>query len=172
MKTQVNIDEKTKRKIIDLRSQHKKKIREIVEIIGKSSRDVTAVLKEYEIQEAQPTKDEKKHEVDKGTQNSHGDLLLNVKAYKLFDEGKSPLEVTAELNLPGRQVQQFYIEYLKLRKMHKLVTIYQELQDSIEYFLKLVRLGKKEGVTPEQIINLIQMADNIHRLKEKFQQLQ
>jgi hypothetical protein len=30
-----------------------------------------------------------------------------VKAYKLFDEGKSPLEVTAELNIPGPQAQRF-----------------------------------------------------------------
>jgi hypothetical protein len=36
MKTQVNIDEETRRKIIDLRSQHKKKIREIVSEVGKS----------------------------------------------------------------------------------------------------------------------------------------
>jgi hypothetical protein len=40
MKTQVNIDEETKRKIIDLRNLHKKKIREIVEVVGKSCRDV------------------------------------------------------------------------------------------------------------------------------------
>ena len=38
----MNIDEETKRKIIVLRKQHKKKIREIVEVVGKSSRDVTA----------------------------------------------------------------------------------------------------------------------------------
>ena len=47
MKTQLNIDEETKRKIIDLRSQHKKKIREIVEIVeivGKSSWDITTIL--------------------------------------------------------------------------------------------------------------------------------
>jgi hypothetical protein len=63
------IDEETKRKIIDLCNQHKKKkireivsevaqIVEIVEIVGKSSRDVTAVLKEYKVQQAQTTKDE------------------------------------------------------------------------------------------------------------------
>jgi hypothetical protein len=34
-------------------------------------------------------------------QNSHGDLLPNVKEYKLFNEGKNLLEVTAKLNLPG-----------------------------------------------------------------------
>ena len=168
----MNIDEETKRKITDLRIQHKKKIREIVEIVGKSSRDVTTVLKENEIQQAQTTKGEKKYERDGGIQNSHDDLLPNVKAYKLFDEGKSPLEVAAELNLPGPQVRQFYVEYWNLRRMHKLVIIYQEIQDNMGYFLKLFRLGKKEGVTPEQLINLIKMADNIHNLEEKFHQLQ
>jgi hypothetical protein len=76
------------------------------------------------------------------------------------------------LNLPGPQAQQYYVEYWNLRRMYKLVTIYQELQGSIGYFLKLVRLGKKEGLTPEQIINRVQMADNIHKLQEKFQHLQ
>jgi hypothetical protein len=43
--------------------------------------------------------------------------------------------------------------------MYKLVTIYQEIQNNIGYFLKLFRLGKQEGLTPEQIIKLIQMGD-------------
>ena len=100
----MNIDEETRRKIIDLRKQHKKRIREIVLEVGKSSRDVTTVLKEYEIQQAQTTKDEKKYESDSGAQNSHGDLLPDIKAYDLCYEGQSPLKVAAELNLPGPQV--------------------------------------------------------------------
>src|SRR5215204_3514960 len=56
-------------------------------------------------------------------------------------------------------------------RMHKLVTIYQEIQDSISYFLKLFRLGREKGVTPEQIIKLVQMDDSIHKLQDKLQQL-
>jgi hypothetical protein len=139
----VNIDKETKRKIIDLRIQHRKKTREIVSEVGKSSRDITTILTEYEIQQGRTTMN------DKGKDSSDQDYLLpNVKAYKLFDEGKSPLEVTAELNLPGPQVQQFCSEYLNMRQMHKLVTIYQETQNSMEYFLKLFRLGKQKGLTP------------------------
>jgi CRISPR/Cas system CSM-associated protein Csm2 small subunit len=82
-------------------------------------------------------------------QYEHDREIPNVKAYKLFDEGKNPLEVAAELNLPGPQVQQFYVEYWNLRRMHKLVTIYQEIQNSMVYFLKLFRLGKEKGLTPE-----------------------
>jgi hypothetical protein len=56
--------------------------------------------------------------------------------------------------------------------MHKLVSIYHENQDSMGYFLKLFRLGKEKGVTPEQIIKLVQMADSIHMLEDKLQWLQ
>jgi hypothetical protein len=163
----VNIDEETKRKIIDLRIQHKKKIREIVSEVGKSSRDVTIVLGEHDIQQGQTTMDYK------GKDGSAQDYLLpNVKAYKLFDEGKSPLKVAAELNLSGSQVQQFYIEYWNLRRMYKLVAIYQESQDSMGYYLKLFRLGKEKGLTPEQIMKLIQTSESIHQLQDRLQQLQ
>jgi hypothetical protein len=56
--------------------------------------------------------------------------------------------------------------------MYKLVTIYQETQDSMGYFLKLFRLGREKGVTPEQIMKLVQMADSIHKLQDKLQRLQ
>jgi hypothetical protein len=161
----VNIDKETKRKIIDLRIQHRKKIREIVSEVGKSSRDITTILREYEIQQGRTTMN------DKG-KDSSDHLLPNVKAYKLFDEGKSPLEVVAELNLPWPQVQQYYVEFLNMKRMYKLVTIYHENQDSMGYFLKLTRLGKEQGVTPEQIMNLVQMADSIHMLEDKLQRLQ
>jgi hypothetical protein len=140
-------------------------VREVCKIIGKSSHDVTPVIKGHRLQLAQ-------NALVNGEQNDdahsvHDRVIPNVKAYKLFSEGKSPLEVAAELNLPGPQVQQYYVEYLNLRKMHKVVTIYQENKNSIGYFLELFRLGKKKGVTPEQIMKLIQMADSIHKLHEE-----
>ncbi|HKG87590.1 MAG TPA: hypothetical protein VKA95_04635 [Nitrososphaeraceae archaeon] len=139
--------------------------------MGKSSHDITPVTKEHRMRLAQ------NYALTNGEQSDVVQLeqekvIPNVKAYRLFDEGKNPLEVAAELNLPGPQVQEYYIEYLKLRNMHRLVTIYQELQNSMGYFLKLVRLGKKEGITPEQIIKLVQMADSIHNLQDKLQHLQ
>jgi hypothetical protein len=165
------VNEEEKRRIIDLYFNQGKTIREVCRIMGKSSHDVTPVTKEHRIRLAQSyalvngeQNDVVQHEQDR--------VIPNVKAYKLFDEGKNPLEVAAELNLPGPQVQQFYVEYWKLKHMHQLFNVYQEIQNSIGYFLKLFRLGKKEGITPEQIIIFIQMTDKIHNLKEKFQQLQ
>jgi hypothetical protein len=139
--------------------------------MGKSSHDITPVTKDHRIQLAQ------NYALANGKQNEsvehEQDIVIpNVKAYKLFEKGKNPLEVAAELNLPGPQVQQYYVEFLNMKRMYKLVTMYQENQDSMGYFLKLTRLGKEKGVTPEQIMNLIQMADSIHMLEDKLQLLQ
>jgi hypothetical protein len=165
------VSEEEKRRIIDLHFNQGKTIREVCRIIGKSSHDITPVTKEHRIRLAKnyALGDGEESEV---VQREQDRVIPNVKAYNLFDEGKSPLEVTAELNLPGPQVQQFYLEYLNMRRMHKVVIIYQEIQDSIGYFLKLFRLGKREDLTPEQIMKLVQMSESIHKLQDKLQDLE
>ena len=167
----MKVSEEEKRRILDLYFNQGKTIREVSRIMGKSSHDITPVTKEHRMRLAQ------NYALVNGEQNDDAHsvqdkAIPNVKAYKLFEEGKNPLEVAAQLNLPGPQVQQFYVEYWRLKQMHQLFNVYQEIQNSIGYFLKVVRLGKKEGLTPEQIIIFIQMADKIQDLKEKFQQLQ
>jgi hypothetical protein len=165
------VSEEEKRRIIDLHFNQGKTIREISRIMGKSSHDITPVTKDHRIQLALS------YALANGEQSGvvqceQDRVIPNVKAYKLFDEGKDPLDVAAELNLPGTQVQQFYLEYLSMMRMHRLVTIYQETQGSMGYFLKLFRLGKESGVSPEQIIKLIQMANSLHKLNDKLQHLQ
>jgi archaellum component FlaC len=165
------VSEEEKGWIIDLHFNQGKTIREVCRIMGKSSHDITPVTKEHRIQLAQnyTLADGEQSDV---VQCEKDRVIPNVKAYKLFDEGKNSLEVASELNLPGPQVQQFYVEYWNMRRMHKLVTIYQETQDSMGYFLKLFRLGRENGVTPEQVIKLVQMADSLHKLQDNIQQLQ
>jgi flagellar capping protein FliD len=165
------VNEEEKRRVIELHFNQGKTIREVCKIMGKSSHDITPITKEHRIQLAQnyAAVNGEQDEIAQGEQDR---IIPNVKAYELFDEGKSPLEVTAELNLPGPQVQEFYVEYLNMRRMHKLVTIYQETQDSMGYFLKLFRLGKEKGVTPEQIMKLIQMADGVHKIQDKLHHLE
>jgi hypothetical protein len=165
------VSEEEKRRIIDLHFNQGKTIRELCRIMGKSSDDIIPVTKEYRMELAQ------NYIIANGengvaVQLEKDRAIPNVKAYKLFGDGKSPLEVAAELNLPGPQVQQYYGEYLNMGRMHNLVAIYHENQDSMDYFLKLLKLGKKKGVTPEQIMNLVQMADSIHKLQDKLQHLQ
>jgi hypothetical protein len=98
--------------------------------MGKSSHDITPVTKEHRIRLAQNYAQVNGEQND-NVQCEQDRVISNVKAYKLFNEGKSPLEVAAELNLPGPQVQQFYVEYWKLKQMHQLFNVYHEIQNSI-----------------------------------------
>jgi hypothetical protein len=51
-------------------------------------------------------------------------------------------------------------EYWKLDRLYNLYSAYAELGDKgIRDFLKLYRLCKKEGVSRQQVVNLLQLAD-------------
>jgi hypothetical protein len=177
LKRLLKTNENTKGDIIgyikDLRFNQHKTIREIAAITGKSGRDVIALLKESVDLLNKDTQgnivETKNQEIESAEQE---DPPLNIKAYRLFSEGKSLVDVTVALNLNAEEAHQFYGEFWKLTQMHQLFVIYQENKDSIGYFLKLVRLGKREGITPEQIIDLLKMTDNTKDLNEKFQYLQ
>jgi hypothetical protein len=107
---------------------------------GKSSRDLIDSLREDEIREAKDyTEDKVQVTREKGLakEDDHDEALPNIKDYSLFSEGKRPLVATT-LNLPGLQVQRFYLEYWKLKRMYKLATLFQENEDGIGYLFNWV----------------------------------
>jgi hypothetical protein len=83
------IDENIKRNIRDLYFNQHKTIRELAKITRKSSRDITAILRE----QMQETKEQKCEVDDKHQGQNSIEETLNAKAYRLFAQGKSPVEV-------------------------------------------------------------------------------
>lgn len=150
-------DEITNRKIIDLYFNQHKTIREVCKILGKSSRYAVPIIKEHRLRLADNPEQEKD--------------LTKVRAYRLFVEGKSPMEVATKLNLSGSTVQQYYIQYWKLENMYELNEIYNEIKDNMGHFVELVRLAKKEHLTPEEVIGLINLSNDIQDLKRQHKQL-
>lgn len=119
-------------------------------MLKKSSRDVIAVLKEHKLRQVQSEKEQIRQAKDDIHDN---EVLPNVKAYKLFSEGKNPVQAATKLNLPGPHVQQYYAEYWRLRHMHQLLIIYSEINDNIGYFVRLVRLANKVHPVSSSWIN-------------------
>jgi hypothetical protein len=137
-------------------NQHKT-IREVCKILGKSSRYAVPIIKEHRLRLADNPEQEKD--------------LTEVRAYRLFVKGKSPMEVATKLNLSGSTVQQYYIQYWKLENMYELNEIYNEIKDNMGHFVELVRLAKKEHLTPEEVIGLINLSNDIQDLKRQHKQL-
>ena len=57
------------------------------------------------------------------------DLSLSTKAYKLFSDRKTPLEVAIALNLRESEATKFYREYWKLKQLYNLNMVYEETKE-------------------------------------------
>ena len=138
--------EEKERFVLDLYSQGKS-TREIAQIAHMSFRDISAII----------DKKEKEKEATEG-QTRQG--FLSTQAYKLFSEGKSPVQVAIALNLQEPEVAKFYLEYWKLVQYHSLSRIYEEIKDDIGYFVRLYTLARVARMGVEQLVNLLKIANN------------
>jgi chromosome segregation ATPase len=90
----------------------------------------------------------------------HPPLSVSAQSYKLFSEGKTPIEVAVSLNLTQPEVTQFYREYWDLMKLQCLNKIYEDLGDEIGPFLKLYALCKSSDFDKKHVVELLRMADD------------
>jgi hypothetical protein len=112
-----------------------------------SFRDIGVILNK-----AMEEKETSKEQADKVTKSTQ--------AYKLFSEGKTPVQVAIVLNIREPEVTRFYVEYWKLRQIYSLNKIYEEIKDDIGYFVRLYTLAKVARMDVEQVVKLLEIANN------------
>jgi hypothetical protein len=143
--------------VIDLYNQGKT-IRDIAKEVRMAFRDISTILKKAS------GETEKKHKES---------LSLSNKAYRLFSKDKTPIQVAITLNLSEAETKKFYQEYWNLKQMHELKMAYEEIGSDIKYFLALYRLSKDAHMNPQQVVNLLHIANNDMRsVEQRYQKLQ
>jgi DNA-binding CsgD family transcriptional regulator len=160
------------RLVIDLYNQGKT-YREIAKEARISPRDIRIILnKVIEQKKSEGSKEQQDNDDAEKNQNQEQHLSLSAQAYKLFSEGKTPLQVAITLNLRESEATKFYKEYWKLKQLHHLNMVYEELRGDIEYFLKLYRLSKSKRIGVKQVVNLLEMSNNdLQAIEERFKTL-
>jgi hypothetical protein len=139
-------------RVIDLYYNQKKTYREIEKLVRKSPRDIRNILNKVE--------------------PSEHSMSVSSRAYKLFSEHKSPIEVAIALNIRQPEAVQFYKEYFNLSQLHDLYRIYEEIKDDLYSFLEFYRLTKAACMGPSQVINLLKIANNdLASVQHRFEQL-
>jgi hypothetical protein len=148
--------------VLDLYYNQRKTVREIAKEARISFRDIGAILnKTIEDKEAEQDKEQEQQDsIEKSTVQ----LSVSTQAYKLFSEGKNPIEVAVALNVRESDITRFYKEYWKLNQMHDLNTVYEELKGDITPFLKLYRSAKAAGMGEQHVVNLLRIANNGNNL--------
>jgi hypothetical protein len=155
------------RHVLDLYNQGKT-IREIAKEVRMSFRDIGAILNKTVEEKTEGIKQNNNN----GGEKNQEHLSLSSQAYKLFSEGKTPLQVAIKLNLRESEATKFYKEYWKLKQLYNLNMIYEELKGDIEPFLKLYKLAKRKGMGVKQVVDILATASNdLPAIEKRFNRL-
>jgi hypothetical protein len=147
------------RLVIELYNQGRT-IRDIAREVRMSFRDIGAILKK--------TSGDKEEDQDK----EQSLLPPSSQAYKLFSEGKTPIEVAIALDLGESETTKYYEEYLNLKQMHELRMVYDEIGPDVMHFLELYKLSKDDNMKPEHVVNLLKMSNRyLPIIEQKYRKL-
>jgi DNA-directed RNA polymerase specialized sigma subunit len=107
--------------VIDLYYNQGKNVREIAQEDRMSFRDIGTILKKGQVNHGIVI-------TDNGNNNNNKPANEKAtQAYKLFTEGKKPVDVAIQLGLSEKEATRYFTEYWRLRYLYKLHSIYKEL---------------------------------------------
>jgi hypothetical protein len=64
-------------------------------------------------------------------------LSISSRAYIMFSEGKTPVQVAIALNIREPEATQFYREHWNLNQLYNLNQIYEETKDNFSFLIEL-----------------------------------
>jgi hypothetical protein len=147
--------------VIDLCYNQRKNVRQIAQEARMSFRDISAIIKKAVVNDDGAINGMDNQQHNNGSNNSHH-LHSNekaTKAYKLYDEGKKPVEVAVRLGVSEKEATRYYTEYWRLMHLYKLHSMYKELKGDLSPILKLYRLLKREGRTTDRMEWFVHMVN-------------
>lgn len=137
------------RKVIELYNEGKS-THDIAKEIRMSLRDINTILKKHGVNHGIVT-------VEKDNKSSNNNEKA-TQAYKLFSEGRKPVQVAIELNLD------------------ELYEIYPQIEYCLPSFLKIHKALKKRGLNPqntESFVDIIELGVvKLPELQDQYQKLQ
>jgi hypothetical protein len=138
-------------------------IREIARLVHMSFRDIGVIINKAKLQA----------ERERGYTTSEEPKSTESRAFKMFSEGKSPVEVAIALDEPGDRVRAMYREYWELSGRYELAQIYDEARYDVPGLLRLHKIVKDLGLGEKEIIKVLELAkyDELQNLQWKVEYL-
>ena len=142
-----------------------KGVRDISELVRMSFRDIGVITKKVKLQ----IERERGYAVAEEPQSKSDES----RAFKMFSEGKTPIEVVIALDLPAQFVEAKYYEYWQCKRMFELADIYEEAKYDLPELLRLHRIIKRLGMKEQDIIKVFELVEEnqLERLQWKVEYL-
>ena len=84
---------------------------------------------------------------------------ISSKAFNLFLQDKTPLQVAISLNLKEQEVHDLYRQYWSLQQQHDLYKVYEKIKDGIGLVVELYRLIEAAGMDLKHVKRLLEVAN-------------
>jgi hypothetical protein len=123
-------------------------VRQIAELVHMSFRDIGAITNKAKSQA----------ERERGYAADTAPKSPESWAFKMFSEGKSPVEVAILLDLAADRVRAIYREYWELTSRYELAEIYEEARSDVRGLLRLHKIVKDLGLGEREIIKVLELA--------------
>ena len=133
--------------IIDLYYKQNKTFREVQKIVRKSPRDIKLIL-------------------DKANPTSSKSTIVSSQssqAYRMYEEGSTPIQVAIALDLREKEVSELYREWWNLNRLYQLNQVYEELGNDIWSIAELNRRRKVEGLGIQQVSKILKRITTLER---------
>ena len=134
-------------------------IREIAKLMHMSFRDIGKIINKLKKEAERERGRTDEEEIDNIRQKSK-----ESQAFKMFSEGKNLVDVAIALDLPSDQVQAICREFWELNNMHELVEVYEQIRPYLSSVLRLHKILNDLGMGEQEIINVLNLANN-HQLE-------
>ena len=155
------LNKQDKEQLVIKLHQDGKTIREIAQQVHMSFTDIGSII----------------HKIDGKDDDSfeRKDLKSKSKdaqAFYLFLNGKRPVDVAIELDLPAIEVENILEEFWVLNQLDELALAYLEIKNNLDLFLRLFHIMKKNKLfNQKDIQTVIKYATDLPSLENKFRQL-
>jgi chorismate mutase len=168
--------------VIDLYYHQRKNVRQIAQEVRMSFRDIAAILKKKDAAAVNGSSDGNgngngivtmgNQQQQLGNGSSSQSNQKSTQAYKLFSEGKKPVEVAIQLGLSERQAIKYCREYWELKGLHELTLLYEERKHHLPSFLRLHNIMQRQGIHEEKdIANVLKYAKELPNLQQYWENL-
>lgn len=153
------------KKVIELHTKEGKTLKEISKIVRMSFRDISRIIKAYD----------KKIRFEPKKENNQSNKIKrcskNSRAYDLFSNGKTPVQVAIDLQLDYEKVRKYWTEFLRLNNMKKLYNIYIENEFHLDFLFKIYYFMKRNKISIRDSENVLRAANNLINLNQTYSNL-
>ena len=149
------------RLVVKLRKEGKN-YRQIAEEARISPRDIKSILVKYRVD------DISEYTNNDGNINADSLMSISSRAYKLFEEFMTPLDVAKALSLEAPEVMRYHDEFLELNGRGILAKLFKELgREGISWLLRLCAVARSKKMSISQVIECVSIyGEDLPMLKQ------